>query len=347
MIVKSKIMEPFLNFTNLKLFVSPFTDPFLNLAIENQLLREVLPNEKFVFFYTNLNCVVMGRFQNPWVECKVGKMMNDKIMLVRRQSGGGTVYHDSGNLNFSFIQSSRDHLKDHNNEIIINALKDFGIHAYASGRSDLMLVHNEQNFKFSGSAFKQKKDRSFHHGTLLIDANLENLNDYLHAKAKSIEAKGIKSVRSNVINLTQLNNKISKEALIESISKSFKNFYGVNEIERHDVLKYESQIEVQEYLNTLKDWSWLYGETPSFNINVDISYGQCHLKVNKGIITACEFNEHSVHPSLLEVVENKMVGVKFTSITLEQLFFEFICDYSMFETELTQMLEAIKLQVEI
>lgn len=336
-----------MNFSELILVVSPFVDPYVNLAIENQLLTEVSEGQKYLLFYTNKPSVVMGRFQNPWVECKVGKMQADDITIVRRQSGGGCVYHDHGNLNFSFIQSTRDHLKDQNNTIIIQALNNLGLKAFASGRSDLMISRNEQSFKFSGSAFKQKKDRSIHHGTLLIESDLTKLNDYLFANDKKIDAKGIKSVRSKVVNLKELNENISKDVLIDEISKCFCEFYNVTELKKQSVENFINLDAVNDYIIYLKDWAWLFGETPSFHLKVDHELFSCDLNIYKGLIKRCEFNEHSVHPSLVDSVEKKMLGLRFTIDAIEELFKQQIKEFSMYQKELLEVLNVLKNEIEI
>lgn len=336
-----------MKFNSLKVYNSNSLDPFLNLAIENQLLKEVLPGEKIIFFYTNNPSVVMGRFQNPWVECKVGKMYQNNVQLVRRQSGGGCVYHDLGNLNFSFIQATREHLKDQNNEIIINALKKFSLNAFASGRSDLLIFENNKNYKFSGSAFKQKKDRSFHHGTLLIDANLNKLNDYLFAKEKKIEAKGIKSVRSEVINLSNLNPNISRNDLIKAISKSCEDYYEIKKFDELNVDHLLNHDEVLNYKNQLIDWQWLYGETPSFNIFATSNTGEINLLVNKGTIENATLISEVLHPALAQNIEKSLIGIKFEIFSIQKIMNQFIKQFSMFENELKELLNSISTQVEI
>jgi len=102
---------------NIKIFRSNIFNPYDNLAIENALLTKILPGEKYLFIYSNTPSIVMGRFQNPWLECDIQKIQQDEINFVRRQSGGGCVYHDLNNINFSFIQGKREHDKDLSNKI--------------------------------------------------------------------------------------------------------------------------------------------------------------------------------------------------------------------------------------
>ena len=167
------------------------SDPCTNLAIENQILLNLDADTVHILFWINNPCVVMGRFQNPFLECKLDKMIKDGVLLVRRQSGGGCVYHDLNNLNYSFITNKIHHNKDNNHKILIDALSSFEIDAFSTKRVDLFLCDNGTDKKFSGSAFKEKKDTAFHHGTLLIDSDLDRLNYYLTPKDLNVKSVSI------------------------------------------------------------------------------------------------------------------------------------------------------------
>lgn len=249
-----------MNKFKLSVYTSDSIDPYENLAFENTLLQKIRPDEKYLFLYKNRPCVVLGRFQNPLEECNLEAMQASAVKLVRRQSGGGTVYHDLHNLNYSFIHGVREHHKEENHTIILNALKSLGIDAYASGRSDLMAKHEGLEKKFSGSAFKQKKDSAFHHGTLLIDSNLDKLNQYITPKKLSVSSKSIKSVRSTVVNLKQLNSLVSEAILIDEISKSFSEFY------HSPYHSFKAEDFDLEYIGELISNEWRYNETPAFSL---------------------------------------------------------------------------------
>jgi len=157
----------------LKIFHSDSHDPWFNLATEDWIFRDMDPNQRVLFLWRNAETVVIGRFQNPWVECNTSRMEADGIKLARRQSGGGAVFQDLGNTNFTFMTGRQFYNKNDNNQIILNALRAHGIEGEASGRNDLVVTDDEGARKFSGSAFKETKDRCFHHGTLLLNANLQ------------------------------------------------------------------------------------------------------------------------------------------------------------------------------
>lgn len=245
---------------SLKIIQSESYDPYMNLSIENEILMNLKADERVIFLYKNKPSIVMGRFQNPWLECNLEALIDNKVQLVRRQSGGGCVYHDLGNLNFSFFYPDRDYQKDQNNSFIIETLKAFGLNAYASGRSDLLIDHNGDK-KFSGSAFKQKKDRSFHHGTLLFKSSLDDLNSLLKNSRLSIEkTKSIKSNPAHVINLTQLNSELNEQTFMNQLEYTLSQYYDAQAI--------NSKISAPEdnnYLAEIKNWSWLWGETPEFS----------------------------------------------------------------------------------
>lgn len=286
------------------IYLSSIHDPYQNLAIEQALLNKIPSGEKWLFLYRNRPSIVMGRFQNPWLECDIGKIQKDGLAFVRRQSGGGTVYHDLNNVNFSFIQGKRDHDKDINNTIVIKALSDIGIKSYASGRSDIMINDNIPK-KISGSAFKQKKDSSFHHGTMLIKTELDKLNNYLMSKHEDIEGKGIKSVKSTVQNLFEIDSSITIERYLRAIQNSFKSYIQnldceVKEVSEKDVDK--------EYLASIKDWAWMYGETPLFEIERESENMTLSLTAKKGTIEKMEMFSNQFSPQLLNYVCGILIG---------------------------------------
>ena len=189
----------------LRILKSAVTNPWFNLATEDWLFHTLgdideadEPSTHTLFLWRNSETVVIGRAQNPWVECKVDKMAEDSVFLARRQSGGGAVFHDLGNTNFTFLSAKENYDQAANFTIIINALKSLGIDAELSGRNDMQVGTR----KISGSAFKHTSERSFHHGTLLVNANMQKLGDYLNPHPLKLKAKGIKSVRARVANLT-------------------------------------------------------------------------------------------------------------------------------------------------
>ena len=173
--------------SKLKVFHSNSTNPWFNLATEDWIFRDMDPQIPILFLWRNAPTVVIGRFQNPWAECDLDKMKQDQVKLTRRQSGGGAVYHDLNNSCFTFMSSKEDYSQKINNQILVNALSKFDIKAIPSGRNDILVGDR----KVSGSAFKETKDRKFHHGTMLLKTDLSKLASYLKPKKKKLESKGI------------------------------------------------------------------------------------------------------------------------------------------------------------
>lgn len=333
-----------------QIFYSESTDPFINLSIEDFLLRNLKDHQKILLLYTNDKSVVLGRFQNPWVECLLDKMNDDQVNLVRRQSGGGTVYHDLGNLNFSFIESQLTIDKESHHEIIIHALKDLGIKAFSSDRSDLMCKDGDVLYKFSGSAFKQTRNRSLHHGTLLIDSKLEDLKLYLHAKKREILTKATQSVRKSVINLSEINSELTKSSMIKALVNSYNIYHKEScEVIHIDDAQFINEEEYIKYLKHLKTQKWVLGETPKFNqkfifssINYLVTFD---LLVQKGIIKEASFCHEIFHDEINTRISSLFINMSFTKDTVQKAKSILLSEFSMFSDELTQSFDEILVQI--
>jgi lipoate-protein ligase A len=201
------------------------------------------------------------------------------------------------------MSSKEAYSKEKNNQIIINALKKFGLTAIPSGRNDILI--NER--KISGSAFKETKDRSFHHGTLLINANLSKLANYLNPHPKKLEAKGITSVRARVANLTEFYPELNHEQLTHEIIEQFFSMYGSrSEIEILDDASLKRIPELLSRYEELKDWSWRFGETPEFNHHLeekfDWGFMDVHIDTFKGKMQKVKIFSDSLHPQMIELM---------------------------------------------
>jgi lipoate-protein ligase A len=239
----------------MNVLVSPFRNPFLNLALEDYFLRAGV-DLPVVFFYVNRPCVVLGRFQNPWLECNLPYLVKEDIWLVRRQSGGGCVYHDEGNLNFSFITSDPMIDRKKYAEFLQTAFKAADITLNISPRNDLWL----DGRKISGSAYKQTKFGSFHHGTFLVSSDLSKLEESLKHTLIPKTTKSIASVRSKVISLQERFPEVEIADVIDLVAHKL----GTTPIEIDGTLL--SRPELQQNFNMLRGWEWLWGETPVFEI---------------------------------------------------------------------------------
>ncbi len=253
----------------LRVLISNVTNPWFNLAIEDWIFNELAADTQILFLWRNTDTVVIGHFQNPWLECKIDKMENDGVFLARRQSGGGAVFHDLGNTNFTFMSPKQDFDQHTNFKIICQALATLGIDAKLSGRNDLLVGDK----KISGSAFKQKIDRAFHHGTMLLKANMDKLNDYLQPHPLKLAAKGIKSVRSRVANLVEFNSQINHQILCDTIIQAFERHYEQKvDIEILDEQKLTQLPTLQQYYAKMADWDWRFGKTPEFTHQLETRF---------------------------------------------------------------------------
>ncbi len=304
----------------LRVLISDTNNPWFNLATEDWIFRDMDPSYHVLYLWRNSETVVIGRFQNPWSECNIEKMENDEVYLARRQSGGGAVFHDLGNTNFTFLNGKSDYSKEANNEIITKALKKLGVEAFASGRNDILIKHPDdgQERKISGSAFKEAKDRAFHHGTMLINTDLSKLSSYLSPNKKKLMSKGLASVRARVSNLNEINSTITHQKLCDEIIKSFFEYYqSTCEIEYLNEETLMKIPQLVEYYNHLKDWDWCFGETPKFEQVMDekLSFGCIEVNMNshKGRITGLKIFSDSLHPEMIEQLTNDLQNAELTS----------------------------------
>lgn len=244
----------------LKLVQSKSHDPWYNLALEEYLFQHTADGEVTLYLWQNERTVVIGRNQNPWRECRFHELENDRGKLARRLSGGGAVYHDLGNLNFTFIAKKElFHIKKQL-QVIMDAVTSFAIEAEFSGRNDILV----KGKKFSGNAFYYDGDHCYHHGTLLVSSDLTKLVRYLRVNKEKIESKGIKSVESRVANLSRINPDINISDLRKALERSFQVVYG-NTISETTIFDGDISDFTKLY-QKYASWEWRYGETPHFQI---------------------------------------------------------------------------------
>lgn len=299
----------------MKIYITDNHKPALNLSIEHWLLsRKDLFDEDLMFLYQNSASVIIGRFQNPWLECDLPSMAEKNTALYRRESGGGAVYHDLGNTNFTFISNKKDFIKNEKTGLIIRALKSLGIEATEGDRSDIYV----NNRKISGSASKYSSSRVLHHGTLLISADLVALNKFLitrEYKSGAVQSRGIASIRSKVANLNEFNHILNHNTVCDAIVKEAqKDCSGPLEI----IVLNESELmninEVQIQKKTLSDWDWLYGKTPSFTINAPLLLGgiqvNCQFHILKGIVKEINYTNDVLDPQDTTLIENNFIDKK-------------------------------------
>lgn len=297
----------------LRVLVSDTNDPWFNLAAENWIFRDMDAHQHVLFLWRNWESVVIGRFQNPWAECRVDEMERDGISLVRRQSGGGAVYQDLDNSNFTFMSGREIYRREDNFAVVLGALKHLAVDAEKSERNDILV----NGRKVSGSAFKNTSDRSFHHGTMLIDTDLEKLTRYLNPDAAGIQTKGIASIRSRVANLRELNPAVDHEAFCGAMIEEFFRLHGgrcaVEHLVRNDL---EHLDDVRRYYEMLMSWDWRFGKTPRFSHHLSgrFDWGgvEVFLDCRYGIIEDVRLYSDALDAGLIESVGGALTGVRYS-----------------------------------
>ncbi len=242
---------------------STSTDPYFNLALEEYVFEKMDTSEQYFMLWQNDNTIVIGKHQNTAEEVNQAFVDAHGIRVARRLSGGGAVYHDKGNLNFTFIVD-QDKAPDFNFQVfvvpVIKALEKIGVHAEFTGRNDLTI----DGMKFSGNSQYAKHGRLLHHGCIMLDSNLTNVADALKVKAAKYESRGIKSVHSRV---TCINANAPKPVSMDEFKTLLKDaVFQSNDIQALTLS--EKQLADIEALRSEKyvKWDWNYGESPSYNL---------------------------------------------------------------------------------
>lgn len=285
------------------------TDPYRNIATEKQLLESVEPGCCILYLWQNKNTVVIGRNQNAWAECRTGLLEQENGHLARRLSGGGAVFHDLGNLNFTFIMRQEDYDLDRQLSVIEAGCSYAGIAVERSGRNDLLA----QGHKFSGNAFYHAQGRAYHHGTLLVNADMDKLGRYLTPPKAKLDAKGVASVRSRVINLQELSPALTCEKLAGYMERAFGQIYHLTP----QVLSLSpAQLaKIDAYAQELSGWQWLYGQKLPFSLECSgrFPWGsiQLQLQVESGCIRAVQVYSDAMQWQLADDISDALTGCRF------------------------------------
>lgn len=291
----------------LKIYVSDSLNPYENLAVEKLLLDSVECDSVILYLWQNENTIVIGKNQNAWAECKTDVIKSDNVKIARRLSGGGAVFHDKGNLNFTFIASSENYDLTKQMSVIKKACAMAGIKTELSGRNDI-LVNGK---KFSGNAFYNSKGNSYHHGTLLISADMNKMGKYLTPSKSKLQSKGVKSVESRVVNLSELCPELTIQKMRENMIMAAEEIYGLKPLE---MPKIECD-EKNDLAKLYSSWDYIYGITIPCDFACDgrFSWGGIQLKlvVKNGNIHTLQVFSDSMDFTISETLETVLKGVKF------------------------------------
>lgn len=295
----------------LSLVCSPSYDPYFNLALEEYLLSFAQPNKIFLYLWQNDNTVVIGRNQNPWVECRTELLQSEGGKLARRQSGGGAVFHDLGNLNFTFLCPETEYDLQKNLSVIEKACQYAGLSPVFSGRNDLLI----DGKKFSGNAFHHTKGYVYHHGTLLIHSDIEKLERYLSPPKAKLQSKGIASVRSRVTNLSQLAPALNCTKMKNNMIQAFATVFDGLPVQQF--LTEADTVAVTQLAQKYSDKDWLFGKPFPFTCMIEnrFSFGnlQLQLSVEGNTIQDLQIYSDSMDPSLPNRLYSALKGCYFTA----------------------------------
>lgn len=299
--------------SHLKVYKINSLNPYENLAIENYLLDTVENNALRLYLWQNDNTVVIGRNQNPWAECNCELLEAEGGFVARRLSGGGAVFHDKGNLNFTFICSEENYNLNTNLQIIKKACEYANIPVEISGRNDILALGK----KFSGNAFYHAKGKAYHHGTLLISTESEKIKRYLTPKQQKLNAKGVKSVEARVVNLNQLNPDLTPNIMSNYLIKAAEFVLNLPS----DVVDCDINQQIKDRALLFSSWDYIYGKTPPFSLSTykRFSWGDLEINLNLsgGKITQIKVFTDSMDFSLSEKIETALLGVEFNLPAIE------------------------------
>lgn len=295
------------NKANLQIIIGNQYNPYINLAVESELLDNFRPNTVSLFLWKNRQTVVIGTNQNPYSECDVNSLAEEGGFLARRRTGGGAVYHDLGNLNFSFVADKNIYDVKKQMQVIQKALLDFGLETEVSGRNDITY----QGRKFSGNAFAKTKNQGLHHGTILIKTDSERLQKYLKVKPAKLHKHGVKSVASRVINLSEAAD-ITSENIIPHLIKAFEDVYQNNATSiNFDDLCDDKAIRLSQHIGSEE---YLFGKWKEFSTKKSgtFDWGNVDLDLDvdeeKGVIKNISIASDSLEPASIEAAEKLLKG---------------------------------------
>ncbi|CAF1127737.1 unnamed protein product [Adineta ricciae] len=303
-----------------RVLISRSTNVYTNLALERYLAENIKHEDKtrLLILWRNKPCVVIGRYQNPFAESDVSYLAENQIDLARRYSGGGTCYHDLGNLNMTILTTRNDYNRKKNLQWVVNTLNQaYDLNLHITDRDDVFL----DKYKVTGSASRLERLYAYHHFTLLINADLKYLRRTLKSPDQSnIQSKATMSVRSSVLNLSDRNPKITYEKTLELLIKSFLQWNNESNMSNYDYidpLLYEEQI--KNFESELKSEKFLFQGTPPFVYVIKIGAQTIEITVDNGIITDIKGNDsisenklcrgqlfHSVHNQIQQLKTNDL-----------------------------------------
>jgi len=296
----------------LQFIVSNQTEPYWNISVENYLVEHA--ECVTLYLWRNRRTVVIGQNQNPFSECNVEALEADGGYLMRRKTGGGAVYHDDGNINFSFVVPKALYDQTRQFGVIQRAVESFGLHTELSGRNDILA----EGRKFSGNAFSKGRVNDLHHGTILIKGNMDDLARYLKPKPAKLQKHGVASVRSRVVNLAELNPAITPESIAPRLKEAFLSEYSEysENSENSDFSEIIKRPEVRALHDHFASPEWKYGRWRTFTAqrSAQFDWGGVELALTvdeaRGVITDVQLGSDALDLAALDDARRLLTGAK-------------------------------------
>ncbi|MBR1514684.1 MAG: lipoate--protein ligase [Bacteroidales bacterium] len=293
----------------LQVVISNQYNPFLNRAVEQYLTDCQAADTVTMYLWKNQQTVVIGYNQNPYSECNVQLLLDEGGHLMRRGTGGGAVYHDLGNINFSFVADKSLYDLKKQMSVIQEALLKYGLRTEMSGRNDLTY----EGRKFSGNAFAKGQRNDLHHGTLLIKTDGEKMQRYLIVNKAKLMKNGVKSVASRVINLSEVVPELTSESIKQPLVQSFEKVYGG----QATVIDFDTLInmpEVQAITSEISSRNFLFGRWEHFETTKKAQFAwggvEIALKVDeaKSVITDVQIASDCLDTEIIGQAEKLLQG---------------------------------------
>lgn len=287
--------------------------PYHNQAVEKYLFDTVDNDSLILYLWQNIDTVFIGKNQNAYNECNIDLLeKKDNGFLARRISGGGAVYHDLGNLNFTFISSIENYDLDKQNKVILNALDELGIDATVNGRNDLEI----NGRKFSGHAYYKGKKNAFHHGTIMVEVNEESLQKYLNVSMIKLNAKNVESVKSRVVNLKDLDDTINVKVLKRALINSLSAVYGLEPMPLYEENLNEDIIKaLQEEFSSAE---WKYGNNKVYAHSIEKRFDWATVRIEYDLEGDCikdmAIYSDALYPENIEKIPSLLKGKKISDL---------------------------------
>ena len=292
-----------------RIVISNQHNPYLNIAVENYLLSQPSDGDITFYLWQNRRTVVVGQNQNPFAECDVALLEREGGYVMRRKTGGGAVFHDLGNLNFSFIVPYDLYDLQRQFSVLQRAVADYGLETEVSGRNDVLC----QGRKFSGNAFSKGTHQRLHHGTILIRTDVADLQRYLRVRPAKLQKHGVASVQSRVVNLSELNPDITAQDIIPHLVEAFVATYGkpIETIPFDELAKYP---EVKALADMFCSEEWKYGHWKHFTAqrSAQFEWGGVDLAIEtdepSATITHVDIATDSLDTTVIDRVRHLLTG---------------------------------------